>query len=72
MNIVVKTTLQFKAKKIYIFGYYYEENSPEEIKNSAVEMDGRLNDPIVAQMIYVKKLAKYSTKFLRDNQNWIQ
>ena len=102
MNIVVKTTLQFKAKKIYFFGYYYEENSPEEIKNLVVEMDERLNDtwkkteqdlllqkkfwsifqknfeklavndPIVAQMIYVKKLAKYSTKFLRDNQNWIQ
>ena len=35
-------------------------------------MDERLNDPIVAQMIYVKQLAKYSTKFLRDNQNWIQ
>ena len=35
-------------------------------------MDERLNDPIVAQMIYVKQLAKYSTKILRDNQNWIQ
>jgi len=31
-----------------------------------------LNDPIINQMCYVKKLAKYSTKFLRDNQNWIQ
>ena len=70
--MIVKTTLQFKAKKIYIFGYYYEENSPEEIKDFVVEMDERLNDPIVAQMIYVKQLAKYSTKFLRDNQNWIQ
>ena len=99
MNIVVKTTLQFKAKKIYIFGYYYEENSPEVIKDLVVEMDERLNgtwketeqdlllqkkfwsilqknfeklavnDPIVGQMVYVKKLAKYSTKFLRDNQN---
>ena len=43
MNIVVKTTLQFKAKKIYIFGYYYEENSPEEIKDLVIEMDERLN-----------------------------
>ena len=43
MNIVVKTTLQFKAKKIHAFGYYYEENSPEEIKDFVVEMDERLN-----------------------------
>ena len=41
--MVVRTTLQFKAKKIYIFGYYYEENSPEEIKDLVVEMDERLN-----------------------------
>ena len=31
-----------------------------------------LNDPITNQIGHVKKLAKYSTKFLRDNQNWIQ
>jgi hypothetical protein len=43
LNIVVKTTLQFKTKKIYVFGYYYEENSPEEIKDFAIEMDERLN-----------------------------
>jgi len=79
-----------------------EENSPEEIKDLAIEMDERLNgiwketeqdlllqkkfwsifqknfeklalnDPITNQIGYVKKLAKYSTKFLRDNQNWIQ
>ena len=41
--MVVKITLQFKTKKIYIFGYYYEENSPEEIKDFVVEMDERLN-----------------------------
>ena len=28
MNIVVKTTLQFKTKKIYIFAYYYEKSKP--------------------------------------------
>lgn len=75
MNIVVKTTLQFKAKKIYFFGYYYEENSPEEIKNLVVEMDERLNDTwkeTEQDLLLQKKLAKYSTKFLRDNQNWIQ
>lgn len=75
MNIVVKTTLQFKAKKIYFFGYYYEENSPEEIKNFVVEMDERLNDTwkeTEQDLLLQKKLAKYSTKFLRDNQNWIQ
>ena len=43
MNTIVKTTLQFKAKEIYIFGYYYEENSPEEIKDLVIEMDERLN-----------------------------
>ena len=42
---------------------YYYKNNFEKLA---------VNDPIVAQMIYVKKLAKYSTKFLRDNQNWIQ
>ena len=35
--------MQFKAKKIHAFGYYYEENSPEEIRDLVVEMDERLN-----------------------------
>ena len=31
-----------------------------------------LNNSIAYQIYAVKKLAKYSSKFLRDNQNWIQ
>ena len=102
MNIIVKTTLQFKLIKIYIFGYYYEGIAPEKIKDLVIEMDERLNgkwkeskqdsllqkkfwtvfqknleelaikNPIANEMCYVKRLAKYSTKFLRENQNWIQ
>ena len=74
-----------------------EENSPEEIKDLAVEMDERLNgnwketeEDVLRQKKFwsiftenMKKLnfqlplhgeikAKFGSKFLSDNQNWIK